>query len=136
MLVEWSDELVLGVEKMDATHREFVEQLNALAEAGDVAMLAGLDDFIRHTVEHFGQEEQWMQSLEFPPLHCHKDEHEGVLGIMRDVRGMVADGKYEVGRVLVRELAPWFTNHAATMDTMLAMFIQAKGFDTEAASAA
>jgi len=136
MLVEWSDELVLGVEKMDATHREFVEQLNRLDAAADEAMLAGLDAFIAHTVAHFEQETRWMESLEFPPTHCHKEEHEGVLGVMRDVRGMVAEGRFDVGRVLMRELAPWFTNHAATMDTMLAMFIQAKGFDTEAVPAA
>ena len=30
-----------------------------------------------------------MEALAFPPLHCHRDEHEGVLAIMRDVRGMV-----------------------------------------------
>ena len=136
MLIEWSEELVLGVERMDATHREFVEQLNALGQAGDTALLAGLDAFIAHTVEHFDQENRWMESMEFPPMHCHRDEHEGVLGIMREVRGMVADGKFELGRVLVRELAPWFTNHAATMDAMLAAFIRQKGFDTEAASAA
>jgi hemerythrin len=135
MLIEWSDELVLGVEKMDATHREFVLQLNSLGETSDEALLAGLDAFIKHTVDHFGQESRWMESMEFPPIHCHKEEHEGVLGIMRDVRGMVADGKFELGRVLVRELAPWFTNHAATMDATLAMFIKATGFDTEASSA-
>jgi hemerythrin len=136
MLIEWSDELVLGVEKMDATHREFVLQLNALGEAGDPALLGGLDSFIVHTVEHFEQETRWMQSMAFPPIHCHKEEHEGVLSIMREVRGMVADGKFELGRVLVRELAPWFTNHAATMDATLAMFIKAKGFDPEAVSSA
>lgn len=136
MLVEWTDELVLGVEKMDSTHREFVDQLNALGEAGDAALLDGLDGFIAHTVEHFDQESRWMESMEFPPMHCHREEHEGVLSIMREVRGMVAEGKFELGRVLVRELAPWFTNHAATMDAMLAQFMQAKGFDTESASAA
>jgi hemerythrin len=134
MLIEWSDELVLGVEKMDATHREFVLQLNALGESGDPALLAGLDAFIAHTVEHFDQEHRWMQSMAFPPIHCHNEEHEGVLAIMREVRGMVAEGKFELGRVLVRELAPWFTNHAATMDATLAMFIKASGFDTEAPS--
>ena len=136
MLVAWSEELVLGVDKMDSTHREFVEMLNALGEIGDAALLTGLDAFIAHTVEHFDQENRWMESMQFPPLHCHKEEHEGVLGIMREVRGMVAEGKFELGRVLVRELAPWFTNHAATMDTMLAQFIRAQGFDTEAHHAA
>ena len=136
MLIEWSDDLVLGVDTMDETHREFVAQLNAVAGVADEAMLAALDRFIEHTEAHFGQEERWMESMNFPPLHCHRDEHQGVLGIMREVRGMVADGKFEIGRVLARELAPWFTNHAATMDAMLAQFILAKGVDTGAAASA
>ncbi len=131
MLVEWTEDLVLGVEKMDSTHREFVERLNALGVALDQTLLAGLDAFIGHTVEHFEQERRWMESMEFPPTHCHKEEHDGVLAIMREVRSMVAEGKFELGRVLVRELAPWFTHHAATMDAALALYIKANGIDTE-----
>lgn len=135
MLVEWSESLVLGVDRMDATHREFVDRLNALGEASDAAMLDLLDAFIAHTDAHFKQEDRWMTGTGFPMIHCHLEEHEGVLSIMREVRGMVADGRFELGRVLVRELAPWFTNHAATMDATLARFIQAQGIDTEAVAA-
>jgi hemerythrin len=131
MLLEWTEELNLGVARMDATHREFVDQLNALAEAADGDLLAGLDAFIAHTVDHFAQEERWMQSTSFPPLHCHAEEHAGVLGIMREVRGYVSSGRTDLGRVLVRELAPWFTNHAATMDGMLARFLSANGIDPD-----
>jgi hemerythrin len=122
--MEWSEALELGVERMDATHREFVEQLNTLGEASDAAMLAGLDAFISHTEAHFGQERDWMTDGIYGHAHCHLQEHDGVLGIMREVRGMVADGQFELGRVLVRELAPWFANHAATMDAMLALYLQ------------
>ena len=123
-LLDWSDKLALGVERMDTTHREFVESLNALHVAPDDDYLRLLDAFIEHTVAHFEQEERWMKSLEFPPIHCHTNEHEGVLNIMRDVRRMVAEGKPELGRVLTRELAPWFENHAAGMDAMLAFFLR------------
>ena len=85
-----------------------------------------LDAFIEHTVAHFGQEERWMQAIAFPPIHCHTREHEGVLNIMRDVRRMVAEGNHEVGRVLTRELAPWFENHAAGMDATLTFFLRCK----------
>jgi hypothetical protein len=44
---------------------------------------------------------------------------------MRDVRRMVAEeGKKEIGRVLTRELAPWFENHAGGMDAMLSFFMR------------
>ena len=124
-LLDWTDKLALGVERMDETHREFVEQLNALHEAADEAYPRLLDALIEHTVAHFEQEQRWMQEIRFPPIHCHTNEHEGVLNIMRDVRRMVGEGKREVCKVLTRELAPWFENHARSMDAMLAFFLRA-----------
>jgi hemerythrin-like metal-binding protein len=123
-LIEWSDKLTLGVDRMDDTHREFVDLLNTLHAASDDDYIALLDQFIEHTVTHFEQEKRWMTEIDFPPAHCHLNEHEGVLNIMREVRRMVAEGKREVGRVLTRELAPWFENHAATMDATLAFFLR------------
>jgi hemerythrin len=66
-----------------------------------------------------------MQAIQFPPVHCHTAEHEGVLEVMREVREHILDGNFEVGRVLARELATWFQNHAATMDAMLAHVLKA-----------
>ena len=124
-LIEWSDQFALGVEWMDDTHREFVQMVQSLDSAGEDGFLAQYDAFIAHTEDHFQRENEIMQQTAFPPLHCHLSEHENVLNIMRDVRRMVADeGRFDVGRVLVREMAPWFTNHAATMDNMLARFLQ------------
>jgi hemerythrin-like metal-binding protein len=131
MLLEWSPQHELGVTRMDATHREFVALVNSLFEASDADMLASLDALIAHTVEHFEQENRWMAVLAFPPAHCHVPEHEGILQIAREVRTMVVEGKFEIGRVLARELAPWFVNHAATMDNMLATYIQARGFNPD-----
>lgn len=131
MLIEWSPQHELGVARMDATHREFIDCVNALHDAPDSDMLAALDKLLLHTIEHFEQENRWMSELAFPPAHCHVPEHEGILQITREVRGMIAEGKYEIGRVLAKELAPWFVNHAATMDNMLAAFIQARGFDPD-----
>lgn len=125
-LLEWSDELALGVEAMDETHREFVEHLNALHEAPQEVFVERLAAFIAHTEAHFEQERRWMEELAFPPMHCHVTEHEGVLTVMRDVRGMVEGGQHEVGRVLARELKPWFENHAGGMDAVLAWFLRTR----------
>jgi hemerythrin-like metal-binding protein len=133
--MDWTDALALGVAPMDATHREFVEHLNALEQAPDEALLGLLDAFIAHTEEHFAQESRWMRETRFPPTHCHEAEHEGVLKVMREVRGYVAEGKVHVGRVLVAELPEWLRNHLATMDGALAYFMRAVEFDPARASA-
>ncbi len=132
--VQWSDKYVLGVEQMDATHREFIEMLNAVFDAPDERVLAELDRFIEHTVAHFEQENVWMAETGFPPAHCHTTEHENVLNVMREVRGMVVDGKPEIGRVLAREMAPWFDVHAASMDAALAAWMSGKSFAPEVQS--
>lgn len=122
-LLEWTDEFVLGEARMDDTHREFVACLNALGAADDAGMIDALDRFIAHTDAHFADENERMSATAFPPAHCHLNEHDNVLKICREVRDMVSGGKIEVARVLARELAPWFKNHAATMDNMLAYWL-------------
>jgi hemerythrin-like metal-binding protein len=131
--IEWSERLALGVDTMDDTHRAFVSHLNALAEAGDPEMLEVFDMLYAHTVAHFEQEQRWMQQIPYPPIHCHVAEHEGVLDVMREVRGHLDNAHYDLGRVLARELAEWFKGHAATMDAMLAQVLQARGAAEKAA---
>jgi hemerythrin-like metal-binding protein len=130
-VMEWTDSLALDVPVMDETHREFVVMLNELADAPDDALLAVLDRFIAHTGAHFAQENRWMHSIPFPPVHCHEGEHENVLSLMREVRNRVAGGEAEIGRVLARELPEWFRLHASTMDAMLAQVIKLTGFAAE-----
>jgi hemerythrin-like metal-binding protein len=132
-LLAWSDELAIGQNTMDDTHREFVDQLNKVAAAADAGLLAALDEFIAHTQAHFTQEERWMETLEFPPLGCHRGEHEKILETTLEVRKRVEAGDVQLGRKLAEALAEWFPQHALSMDAMLAMYIAEKGFDPAAA---
>jgi hemerythrin len=135
-LIEWSQDLVLGQPAMDDTHREFVALLNRLGAAGEGELLARLDEFIAHTEAHFSQEETWMEAMQFPPLHCHRAEHDGVLEIMRDVRARIAGGESRYGPVLAKAIAEWFPLHAQSMDAVLALYIRQTGFDASIPSAA
>lgn len=134
-LITWSAALELGLPRMDATHREFVDLCNALAAAGDqAAFLMALDTLIAHTDAHFAQENRWMAGCGFPPIRIHMGEHERVLGLLRDTRERVAAGDLETGRRSIDELPDWFRGHAATMDAALAYHIRATGYDADAES--
>ena len=122
-LLDWTEEFALGEAQMDATHREFVDCLNAVAAAADDNFLPALDRFIDHSDAHFADENTRMAATCFPPSQCHVTEHTNVLNLCRDVRQMVVEGKLPVGRVLVNELAPWFQQHAQSMDAMLAYWL-------------
>src|SRR4051812_39864554 len=120
---------------MDDTHREFVEQLNRVGNAPDEGVLAALDDFIAHTEAHFGQEEQWMDAIEFPPRGCHRGEHEKVLETVREVRQRVAAGEYRLGRTPAGAVAEWFSPHAPAMDSILTLYMKEIGYTPQEAIA-
>ena len=130
-VMEWNESLVLGQGLMDETHREFIELLNRVAAAPDQEMLAVLDEFIRHTEAHFAQEQLWMEQMTYPPLTCHVREHDGVLETAREVRRRVAAGEARFGQVLARAVAEWFSNHAASMDNVLALYMKEVGYMPE-----
>ena len=124
--IAWSESFALQQPRMDRTHQEFVALLQRLAEAaehGTDGLDALLAELAEHSVAHFNDENERMAATAFPPAHCHLGEHEGVIGICKEVRGRVEAGEYELGRVLARELDPWFRNHLATMDRMLAYWL-------------
>lgn len=110
----------LGIPEMDQTHEEFVKHITWVETAADTDVLPRLRELMSHTEAHFAQEAQWMKTMSFPQTGCHSVEHEGVLEVMREAKRYVEEGKFEVGRVLARELGEWFRTHAATMDAMLA----------------
>lgn len=133
-VLEWAAAYELGQAVMDDTHREFVALLNGLGDAPDAELLARLDAFIAHTETHFGEEERWMEEIDFPPLGCHRGEHASVMEVAREVRSRVAAGEPEFARTLATALAEWFPLHAQTMDAVLAEFIRSAGYTPQAAA--
>lgn len=130
--IPWQEAWTLNHPQMDETHHEFIAEINHMLAVPDEEMLAAVDQFIAHTVAHFDQERDWMESTNFPPKGCHIGEHDRVLAIVQQVRSMVAGGDYAIGRRLAEELVPWFNQHAQTMDAALA-YVLIEGPDAEGA---
>lgn len=133
-LLTWNDTLALGQPRMDATHVEFVEHLNALEAAasghGDVA--AALAALTEHTDLHFAQEDRWMATLGFAPQNCHAFQHQAVMNVLREVQRLyAAEASVALVQRLAAELAQWFPQHAQMMDAALAETMAARGYDPE-----
>lgn len=128
----WSDDLVLNMDSMDATHREFVDMLAATELASEANLLQSFTELISHTETHFGGENQWMQDSSFGPGGCHTDEHDMILKVMREaLRRGHADNNLPLVRQLTSELAIWFDNHAKSMDAVLAMYLKEVQYDPQ-----
>ena len=123
-IIQWSEELELGLSYMDDTHREFVDLLAQAAAASEERLLVVWRHVIDHTQDHFGREDKWMQDSSFPPGDCHSTEHAAILAVMREGEKRGAAGNLDMVRQLARELGVWFAGHAQSMDNALALFLK------------
>lgn len=120
----WSGELELGLPAMDDTHREFVELLARARTIDDQALQAAWLLLIDHTQAHFAQEQAWMRASRFRSCNCHGLQHDMILRVMREGAARAAQGDITPVRLMTRELAMWFPEHARTMDAALAAHLK------------
>ena len=126
----WSDELVLGDARTDVTHQEFIDLLNATADSAAVQQLPKYQELLEHTVEHFAQEERWMQACGVQPDFCHFSQHASVLEVMKEVERRALAGDTDLIDKMLEALVEWFPTHASSMDAGLVTFLKEKEFDT------
>jgi hemerythrin-like metal-binding protein len=126
----WTDARLLGFKPMDDTHEEFYATAFKLLTCDEGNVQRALDEFEAHAVKHFGEEEEWMTSTDFPPRDCHIDEHAAVLKSLREVRALVISG--ERGIDLVQDFAmylfQWFPGHADYLDSALAAWMSKRTY--------
>ena len=125
----WTDELLLGVPVMDATHQEFVALLADVEQATDDTLVPTWATLVEHTQTHFDNGDHYLRTTGFAATNCHTTHHGMVLGVMRQGLDMGKKGDLAPIRQMARELATWFVHHADTMDAALAMHLQRVGFD-------
>ena len=126
----WSDALVLELDFMDDTHREFVDLLASVETADDADLLIRFEALIDHTDDHFGREDRWMRETQFSSSNCHTLQHTVVLQVMREglKRGQEQNDLALV-RQMAKELGVWFPQHAQSMDAALALHLRRVGYD-------
>lgn len=120
----WSAPYALGVADMDATHREFVEQADALLLAGDDEFPILFEQLREHTRLHFENEGKLMKTHRFPATGEHNAEHLRVLGELAHFGRGLARGRLGAAREYARSLPGWFATHLQTMDAALAACIK------------
>jgi len=133
MAFEWSDELSVGVERIDAQHRELIARTNALLQAlpgGDgPASQAAMDTLLylsSYVEEHFSDEERLMAEVTFPGLAAHREEHLRFRGSLRVlVRRFSLGGIDQVLRQAIEEeVCGWIVRHVLGTDRGIGRFLK------------
>lgn len=117
----WSAQMSLGVPAMDDAHRAFVDELARLQFAPAPEFSTGYFALIGEMERDFRDEETLMESIEFPALQSHREQHARVLGALHHLAPEVMRGEFESARKAIELLPQWFQFHLETMDTAVAV---------------
>ena len=131
-LVEWSDELSVGIQEIDEQHKMLVDLLNQLHEAihkrhGSEATRKILDELADYTRIHFAVEESLMRVLEYPDYEAHKHEHENLIQQMVDLKQKLDTGTHSISFELLHFLKVWLTKHILESDREYSPHFLSKG---------
>ena len=131
-LIDWSDELSVGIQEIDEQHKVLVELLNQLHEAivnrhaGDVTLNI-LTRLREYTKTHFTVEESLMRILGYPDYEEHKAHHEQLIAEMEHMCEKVKATGSSVGFELMHFLKKWLTKHIMEEDQLYTPFFLERG---------
>ena len=117
-----------GVPVMDMLHRQIDDAMHAALTCDDQAFPPRFDALVTVLEDAFAVEESWMEEIDYPATRSHREQHGRVLLGMHHVHCSLLAGDVGTARKVVACLLPaWIELHAATLDTALAMYLQASG---------
>lgn len=128
--VQWTAQLSVGVEEIDAQHQELYRRINvflaALAEKRGAAELEPLVRWLREYVrEHFAEEQRLMEFSFYPGLGEHLAEHHR---FEADYEALAEELQrtgptFGLARRLLALLVDWLDAHLATTDRAFGAFL-------------
>jgi hemerythrin len=129
-IATWTDDLLTGIDIVDAQHRALFEAVNTLSQAirdgvAEDALLRQLALIAQHTIFHFHTEEELMKAHQYPRRTFHGAEHLDLILKVREIQYRSAKGQ-SVTLDITRFLADWLGHHVRSQDMDYAIYIRSE----------
>jgi len=130
-VIKWSDEYLIGDEKVDRQHKQLFKLVGYLIESCDeghdsLLLHETLEFLILYTVQHFNDEETLQLRCNYPHYDTHKKSHEEfkatVLNFVEEFKtnGSSAELSATINEVVVN----WLIEHVSKEDRKIAQYIK------------
>jgi len=131
-LIDWTDQLSVGVPSIDSQHRKLIDLINdlhAAMAAGRGAELLGktFKGLVHYTLSHFAYEEQLMRQTAFPGLEAHRAEHTRLVDTVQKLQQDWRSGKVAISMEMLWFLKDWVGGHIVGMDKKYGPHVTAAG---------
>jgi hemerythrin len=131
LLVEWSDKLSVGVERIDNEHRRLLDLLNELhcaleAGTGQGALGGVLDGLIQYASYHFAHEEELFLRSNYPGYEKHLRQHKTLTAKVLKIYADFQTGTAAVQPEQILEfLKNWLSQHIMGADRDFGVYLKA-----------
>ena len=127
--IEWTDDLSVGIDRIDDQHKKWIEHYNHAVEAiqskHEVAQISRSLDFLsEYTETHFATEEKEMAYKGYPELEAHKAKHNALRKTLAAMmEEFIEDGATDILAESVETfLGNWLIKHIEEVDMRFAAF--------------
>jgi hemerythrin-like metal-binding protein len=132
LLSGWTPGLSVGVEAMDAQHRQLFDRLNALVVAirsgcGATELDRTMDFLDSYVREHFADEEKLLADAGYPGLEGHRRMHAGFTAELESVRAGLASpqaDRQDLAERLHLSMRDWLLRHIQVEDRAYGVFLK------------
>ncbi len=135
--MEWTEDLAVGIEKIDEQHRELFRRINDLVVSirehrcrDEIDKTIGfLDDYARF---HFGEEEKRMEEAGYKGLHEHKLQHAVYLKNIAEIKRQASLPResgmsYELSVNVAQTVVDWIVVHIMNTDKLFGAYLRQPG---------
>lgn len=127
-MLEWSDELSVGINLIDKQHMILIRAINLLAMAvqrNTSKDLIGqiLETLVDYTDTHFAYEEELFDRFDYPETEEHKASHRALLKRVIDFKTRWETEHTEIGPELLKFLVDWLRTHILGSDKKYSGFL-------------
>ena len=132
-MLEWTEELGVGVEELDGQHKRWLEITNTLERALNAGRPmatanTALQEMMAYTRTHFKAEEKLMKETNFSGYERHKGLHDAFVQQLEKITGVLAfEGALEDAKSLVGVARKWFVSHIVVVDKEYAEHFERHG---------
>jgi len=132
-IIEWSDELSVGIASIDKQHQILIELINSLNTAmaegeANLRIADILASLTSYTRLHFAYEEKLFEKHGYAETKEHKRQHGELIEQINALKERFeSDQSGSIGLEIMQFLKNWLTNHIMKTDKHYSAFLLSKG---------
>ncbi len=132
--MQWTEDLSVGVARIDEQHRELFRRINVLVDAINNARCkytidSTIDFLAEYAATHFSQEEEVMEAAGYPEFAEHRAQHAIFMKALTDLGNQAAKPRekgssYDLSVETNRVVVDWIIAHIMRVDKKLGAYIR------------